>query len=184
MEGTAATDTSVVLGDAQGLWLRPLRPEDASRAYLEWLAEASAVFGTAHLPQDLDNLRGDIAVRQTPPANYLLGIFHRQTHVGNLSLHVDLRKQIAEVGILVGRDYRRRGIAHRAHVLALDWVFHGLKLRKVWAGHLADNAQAAALYTGLGFQREALLRKHELINATEHDVVRVGMLAEEWSRRA
>lgn len=177
------TDLEWRLGESEGEWLRPLHPDDASQNYLAWLREASSVFGASHLPQDLDELRADIAARHVPPRDYLLGIFVQAEHAGNLSLHVDRRKRIAEVGILVGSEYRGRGIAKRAHVLALNWAFDSLGLRKIWAGHLSDNEQAAALYSSLGFQREALLRRHELINEVEHDVIRVGMLAAEWRAR-
>jgi ribosomal-protein-alanine N-acetyltransferase len=174
------TDKSIVLGETDDLWLRPLVENDASQTYLRWLEESAMVFGAAHLPHDIDALRADITVRQSPPKDYLLGIFLLEAHIGNLSLHVNLRRRTAEVGILVGQDFRNRGVAKRAHALALDWAFHCLKLRKIWAGYLASNMQASALYSGLGFTREALLRRHELINETVYDVVRVGMLAQEW----
>ena len=52
-------------------------------------------------------------------------------------------------------------------------------LRKVWAGHLEANSSAWVHYGRFGFQREALLRRHEFINRREHGVVRVGMLVVE-----
>jgi RimJ/RimL family protein N-acetyltransferase len=167
--------------DDNDMVLRPVMASDLTQQYLGWLREASGVLGGAHLPKTIRELRADLRLRHAPPASFLFAIIDGGKHVGNISLHVDLRHQRGEVGVIVGKVYQGRGVATKAHLLMLQMAFGELGLRKVWAGYRSDNAASKALYSWLGFHVEGTLRQHDVINNQVVDVVRVGILAQEWN---
>jgi RimJ/RimL family protein N-acetyltransferase len=167
--------------DLHNIVLHPVTIADLTQEYLGWLEEASAVLGSGHLPKTISGLRSELRTRHAPPEDYLFAIIANGKHVGNISLHVDLRHGRGQVGVLVGQAYRGRGIAAQAHRLLLEKAFGDLGLRKVWAGYRRDNSPSEALYRSLGFRIEGILRQHDVINNQAVDVVRTGMLSQEWS---
>ncbi|WP_447003284.1 GNAT family N-acetyltransferase [Saccharothrix isguenensis] len=101
--------------------------------------------------------------------------------VGTLSTHAtDQRVGRFGYGIGIGHEHQRRGYAAEAVGLLLDFMFGERRYRKCEAGVYAFNEPSLALHRKLGFQVEGRLRDHEFSAGRHHDVVLLGVLADEW----
>ena len=78
--------------------------------------------------------------------------------LGSVSLDLFPDRQAAEIGYLVGRESRRRGIALAAVRLVVEWAFETLGVERLEILTYPGNAASQALAVRLGFTREALLR--------------------------
>jgi UDP-4-amino-4,6-dideoxy-N-acetyl-beta-L-altrosamine N-acetyltransferase len=75
---------------------------------------------------------------------------------------------------------RGRGVGRAAQALGLDIAFGIYGLERVSAEVLADNDAALRAQAAAGFRREGYLRHHLYKNEAFHDVVVLGILANEW----
>jgi RimJ/RimL family protein N-acetyltransferase len=92
--------------------------------------------------------------------------------------------QGAEMSIWVGEGYRNEGYGTEALQLALRHAFGDLKLHKVYLRVLAYNARAIRAYEKVGFRIEGRLREEMRMNGRWHDLIYMGVLAEEFSAAA
>ena len=76
---------------------------------------------------------------------------------------------------------RGRGVGRAAQVLGLEIAFADYGLERVWAQVLADNDAALRAQGAAGFRREGYLRNHLFKAGSLHDVVILGVLANEWN---
>jgi RimJ/RimL family protein N-acetyltransferase len=65
--------------------------------------------------------------------------------------------------------------------LGLEIAFGDYGLERVWAQVLADNDAALRAQGAAGFRREGYLRNHLFKAGSFHDVVILGVLANEWN---
>lgn len=84
---------------------------------------------------------------------------------------------------VASKEARGRGVGRAAQALGLDLAFNQYGLQRVWAQVLADNDAALRAQSAVGFRREGYLRRHILKQGRYHDVVILGMLAEEWKEK-
>jgi len=101
--------------------------------------------------------------------------------LGTMTAYIDKESQTADLGIMIGKP--GQGYGKTAWGEALDYLFHS-EIRKITGGTLYANKSMIAIFEHWGMQREGLLRKQELLNGVEHDVVRYGLLKEEWLSRS
>jgi RimJ/RimL family protein N-acetyltransferase len=82
--------------------------------------------------------------------------------VGRLSVSRDSHpasEHVADLGLMVARDHRRRGIGLALMEAAEDWA-RGVGVRKLELHVFPHNTPAIALYEKLGYEREGLRRAH------------------------
>ncbi|MFJ1625819.1 GNAT family N-acetyltransferase [Streptomyces sp. NPDC088190] len=96
--------------------------------------------------------------------------------------HADPRAGWFEYGITIGADHRRNGYASEAVLLLLRFMFAERRFHKCQARILAHNEASLALHRRLGFVEEGRLRDHVYFAGRHHDLVTVGMLADEFAR--
>ncbi len=72
------------------------------------------------------------------------------------------------------------GSGSRLGMDGLDYAFDQLKLRKLNADVLANNQRSIAFHERLGFQREGVFRDGHLSDSGPIDVIRYGILENEW----
>src|SRR5690606_22473244 len=73
-----------------------------------------------------------------------------------------------------------RGVGSRMEYEALQYAFHDLNLHKLNCEVIATNDKVLRLHKKFGFLQEGLFRDFHF-NGHEHvDVVRMGILCEEW----
>ncbi|MGW0569288.1 GNAT family N-acetyltransferase [Streptomyces tauricus] len=97
------------------------------------------------------------------------------------SHHADARAGWFEYGISLGAEHRRKGYATEAATLLLRYMFAERRFHKCQARVFAHNQASLALHRGLGFVEEGRLREHVFFDGGHHDVVMLGLLADEFS---
>ncbi|MFJ4844411.1 MULTISPECIES: GNAT family N-acetyltransferase [unclassified Streptomyces] len=88
-----------------------------------------------------------------------------------------------ECDVTISADHRRNGYATEAVVLLLRFMFAERRYHKCLAAVLAPNEASLALFRSLGFTEEGRLREHVFFAGRHHDLVMMGMLADEFDRR-
>ena len=137
-------------------------PPSTEAAQDRWLAD---------LLDDADR-KGWIITRNGAPAGFLM-----------LSGLTNCNRR-AEWGWYIGEaSARGKGVGRAAQALGLDRAFAEFGLQKVWSEVLADNDAALKAQAAAGFRREGYLRRHMFKGGRFHDVVLLGILAEEWRER-
>jgi RimJ/RimL family protein N-acetyltransferase len=84
------------------------------------------------------------------------------TIVGRLSVARDLHpasEHVGDVGLMVARDYRRRGVGKALMEGAEEWA-RSVGIRKLELHVFPHNEPAIALYEGLGYEREGFRWRH------------------------
>lgn len=76
-----------------------------------------------------------------------------------------------------------RGTGSRMEYLALEHVFGALCLRKLHCEVLAFNVSVIALHQKFGFQIEGKFREHHVVDGENVDILRLGLLAPEWTAK-
>ncbi|RST01865.1 N-acetyltransferase [Streptomyces sp. WAC07149] len=102
--------------------------------------------------------------------------------VGAVGSHqADARAGWFEYGITIGAEHRRKGYATEAAVLMLRFMFHEHRYHKCQVRIFAHNEASLALHRRLGFVEEGRLREVVYRSGRHHDVVMMGMLADEFA---
>jgi RimJ/RimL family protein N-acetyltransferase len=73
-----------------------------------------------------------------------------------------------------------RGIGTECARLMVRYGFEKLNLNRVWLGVNAANERAVRAYEKAGFVREGVLRQEQFRNGRYYDVVRMGVLRDEY----
>ncbi|MEW2622522.1 GNAT family protein [Streptomyces sp. NPDC048106] len=87
-----------------------------------------------------------------------------------------------EYGVTIGAGQRRRGYAAEATTLLLGYMFDERRYHKCQARVFAHNLPSLALQRRLGFVEEGRLRDHVFHGGRHHDLLLMGMLAEEFAQ--
>jgi RimJ/RimL family protein N-acetyltransferase len=103
--------------------------------------------------------------------------------VGSLDVHAfDPTNGGAGIGIVIG-DPADTGKGYGSDALAalLDFGFGELRLMRMWLDVYDFNDRARRVYERLGFVHEATLRHDLFRGGRYHDVLRYGILRDEWT---
>ena len=111
------------------------------------------------------------AIRRSPHAAVLIAEDGGEL-VGRLSIARDphpASRHVADVGLLVAKTHRRRGIGRALLVAAEEWAAAS-SVKKIELHVFPYNEAAIALYRTLGYEQEGLRRRHyrrgaELVDA-------------------
>ena len=124
---------------------------EAVAAEGRWIGTEAPIDRDARLSHLSDTIEGDsTAVRYVADAGGVV--------VGNLGM--ELRPyNVAELGMFVHRDWRRRGVGSALMEAGIDWA-RSAGAHKVALQLWPHNHAALALYRKFGFEREGLLRRH------------------------
>ncbi|MFI6494777.1 GNAT family N-acetyltransferase [Streptomyces sp. NPDC050564] len=98
------------------------------------------------------------------------------------SHHADPGAGWFEYGVTLGAEHRRKGYAAEAVVLLLHFMFAERRYHKCEARIFAHNEASLELHRRLGFVEEGRLRDHVFLAGRYHDLVMMGMLADEFAQ--
>jgi RimJ/RimL family protein N-acetyltransferase len=96
------------------------------------------------------------------------------------SHHADPRAGWFGYGVTIGADHRRQGYATEAVLMLLRFMFAERRFHKCEARVFAHNEVSLALQRRLGFVEEGRLRDHVYAAGRHHDLVMLGLLADEF----
>lgn len=98
--------------------------------------------------------------------------------VGTVTAFVDPLSLVADIGIMIGRCGKGFGTA--AWGEAIHYLFEELGMRKITAGTLAEHHGMISIFLRWGMVQEGLLREQEFLNGKVYDVVKYGLLKNDW----
>lgn len=104
--------------------------------------------------------------------------------VGNIGYRWDADGRAANIGYIVGRPFRRQGIATEAARAITDHAFRALKAERVWATVIEGNSGSPRVLKSCGMRLEGTLRKHVVHRGRRVDEHHYGVLRSEWKRRS
>jgi [ribosomal protein S5]-alanine N-acetyltransferase len=178
----------------EGLYLRPAVPADypswsrlraASRAFLEpweptWPEDdlTQAAFRRRLRRQDEDISRDEA---------YAFLIFDQTSDqlLGGVTLGA-VRRGVSQTGTLgywMGAPHAGKGRMTRAVAAVVDFAFARLRLHRVEAACIPDNAPSIAVLERNGFEREGFARGYLRINGVWRDHILFGRVADDPSAR-
>jgi UDP-4-amino-4,6-dideoxy-N-acetyl-beta-L-altrosamine N-acetyltransferase len=105
---------------------------------------------------------------------------YRDKPIGLVQFSIDEKNKICEWGFYIGEKNSPRGSGRIMGLLALDFIFQEVGLRKVCAHVLDYNEKSLSYHKKLGFHEEGRLLK-QIFKKNEYvDVVLFGLLKENW----
>ncbi|MBL27330.1 MAG: 30S ribosomal protein S5 alanine N-acetyltransferase [Rhodospirillaceae bacterium] len=121
------------------------------------------------------------ALQSHSDAGYAFFVFRRNDDalLGGITVS-NVRRGIAQscsVGYWIGEPYARRGYMTEALASLLPFIFENLRLHRIEAAVLPENAASRALLKKVGFREEGYARQFLRINGEWQDHVLFGMLA-------
>ena len=163
------------------LYLRGLEKNDASQNYCNWLNDpkVNCFLETRYVEHDLNSIRAFISNKNASDDEYLMGIFEckNDRHVGNIKIGpIRSHHCLADVSLFIGdRSVWGKGYASESIVIATNFAFINLKLRKLNASIYENNVASIRAFSKAGWSQEANLPKHYLFNGKETNIVIMGI---------
>jgi len=170
----------------QRVYLRALDAADVSEEYLDWILdpEVSRYLEVGRFPMSEKDLTAWIESFNDPTKAMAFAIVDEATnlHIGNITLHsIDWVHRTAEMGTMIGnRQFWGKGYATEARSLLISCAFERWGLRKLTVGNVEGNIASISSNKGLGFQEEGRLRDQVFVDGKYHDVIRLGLLRNEF----
>ncbi|MEU9625146.1 MULTISPECIES: GNAT family protein [unclassified Streptomyces] len=167
--------------------LRGIEPEDWT-AFMRFAVDEERLGDLLQPPRSAESFRTwakEQAVAKSDVDGFGLAIEAVDTGeiVGAVgSHHADPRAGWFEYGITMGAEHRRKGFAAEAVVMLLRFMFAERRYHKCQARIFAHNEASLALHRRLGFVEEGRLRDHVFFAGRHHDLVMLGMLADEFAQ--
>lgn len=124
----------------------------------------------------------DRKVQENGSLSASFSIFFRDLGVGAIFIsRIDWVHRTTELGVYIGEEEAKgRGVGYCACALTLDYVFHALNLRRVGLKVVETNHAACTMYESLGLTREGVDRDAYMLRGHATDVIRFGILSEEF----
>jgi len=99
---------------------------------------------------------------------------------GICNVHVDWRIGTSTIGIVLGTAHQNQGLGKDGLRTLIRFIFAHIGSRKVKLRVFAFNSRAIHVYQGLGFQLEARYRQEIFRWGQWHDVLDMGLFAQEF----
>jgi RimJ/RimL family protein N-acetyltransferase len=167
--------------------LRGIEPEDWT-AYMRFAADEERTGDLLQPPRSAEHFRTwakEQAARQIDGDCFRLTVEALDTGaaVGSVGPHAaDPRAGRFEYGVTMGADHRRKGYAAEAVVMLQRFMFAERRYHTCEARIFAHNEASLSFHRRLGFVEEGRLRDHVFSAGRHHDLVVMGMLADEFAR--
>lgn len=126
----------------------------------------------SYLPLSMSKQRMWYKTYVEDDAQQIFVIEVEKTAVGTVGLdHIDYRNQRAELGILIDKNWQKKGIGRETLNLLIEFAWNEMNLRKIKALVLAENAAAVKLYKSCGFVEEGVLKEEVYKNGEFKNVI-------------
>ena len=164
------------------LELRELQPADVSPDYVDWMNDPEVARYTEqkHQRHSMAGVVRFVEEKLKSEADYLFGIFHDGTHIGNIKLGpINEHHQHADISYIIGRkEYWSKGVASAVVKAVADFGLKELGLGKICAGCFVDNAASLKVLERAGFVVEGRLAGQLLLDGKRTDQILLGRLAD------
>jgi RimJ/RimL family protein N-acetyltransferase len=155
--------------------------------YVKWMRDAQVQkFLESRLDEhDPVSLKRFLSRCEQSPGILMLGIRRRDTqaHIGNIKLEWNLHHRVGSVGIMIGEPSSwGLGFAPQAIRLLCQFGFTDLNLRKITAGIYDGHRRSLGAFQRVGFQVEAILKDHVLLDDQATDVKLLALFRRDATR--
>jgi len=117
---------------------------------------------------------------------FVYGIINKETDelMGTISfIRISKRDNKAEIGYLLGKEYRNKGYMTEACKLLVDYGFKKMKFYKICINCAKGNKESKKVIEKVGGKEEALLRKDILLGGKYHDHYIHSLWRDDWKKR-
>jgi RimJ/RimL family protein N-acetyltransferase len=176
---------SVVFYEGRSIYFRPIEPADEPQLR-RWINDPRVWATLGHRPPMNEcREREWIEGLGKSKTDYALGIVVRDADrlIGTIGLHsINPASRSAVMGIVIGEvEAQNRGHGTEAVRLIVRYGFMELNLNRIQLDVLAINERAMHVYRKAGFVVEGRMRQAVFHNGIYVDVLRMGILREEWN---
>jgi len=135
--------------------MRPFKEEDITSAYVDGLNDPEVRRFLTSSSHDLDSVTEFCRLNDGSDTDILLGIFHQDTHIGNIRLHdINWLEMSCYLGIAIFRkEYWGRNIATRMLKIAVEFCFNSLQISEIRAGINQRNIASKRIFENTGFSQ-------------------------------
>jgi RimJ/RimL family protein N-acetyltransferase len=106
-------------------------------------------------------------------------------HLGNMTVHVDQRHSVADIGILIGqRSVWGQGYGTEAWRAMCEHLFSDKAIRKISAGTLATNAPMLGIMRTVGMVDDGRRIRQHVEEGDEVDLVHAALFRDAWLARS
>jgi len=170
--------------ESERLFLTPLSVDDVDESY-RWDHDLETRFldGFICHPQTAEKVKKDIQEIGKDDKSMFFSIILKESgvNIGRLELfRINYLFRTAEWGLVLDKDYRRKGYGSEAGKSLLKYAFEDLCLVKLESGTHSGNPGSARLQESLGMVKEGIQRKSRYLRGQYYDSVLFGMTDEEY----
>ena len=103
--------------------------------------------------------------------------------IGNCGIRTNPDRRDADIGYELAHPHWGRGYATEAARAVLAFGFEELRLHRIWASCVLENAGSGRVLEKLGMRREGHLREHEWMRGRWWDTLLYAILDREWQHQ-
>jgi RimJ/RimL family protein N-acetyltransferase len=166
--------------------LRGIEPDDWT-AFMRLAVDEERTGDLLHPPRSAEGFRAwtqKLAVARHDGDCFSLAIeaLDSAEIVGAIGVHhADPRAGWFEHGVTLSAEHRRKGYAAEAVVMVLRFMFAERRYHRCETRIFAHNNASLALHRRLGFVEEGRLRDRVFLSGRHHDLVVLGLIADEFT---
>jgi len=106
-------------------------------------------FSLVQLANYISHAKQDIAIAE----QFRFVIDYQGKAIGCIDLYeYNFKKQSAGVGVVILKEYRRRGFAKQSLTLLINYAWEKLHLKQLHTGIFSDNKASLSLFQSIGFE--------------------------------
>jgi [ribosomal protein S5]-alanine N-acetyltransferase len=142
---------------------------------------------TPHPPQTIKEVEEKIAVHQEQylaekEIPWVIKDSTAEEIIGMFRLHkLSYWHKKAEMGVVIRKDYQRKGVMKKILPKVLAYCFQDLGLNRVVGDIFAENMGSRKLLLAHGFKEEGILRQTDFDGKRYHDTVVFSLLKDEYN---
>ena len=163
--------------------IRPLKKEDLSGDYLNWMHDPIATQFNSHGNFPLSDNDLVEFIKSLESKNKIVwAILFKGEYIGNISLQsINWINRTGEMAIFIGKKKcHGKGIGTEAVRLLFAHGFDKLNLNKIYLGTARTNTGMINIALKLGMKQEGILKNHVFLNGKYTDVMQFEIMRDRW----
>jgi RimJ/RimL family protein N-acetyltransferase len=162
--------------------VRILTTKDVTPEYVKWISDPEIIKYSRNRYRTF-TLEGQIKYVQemfNSPDYHLYGIFHKKTHIGNITFGaIDWTNNIGEARVVMGyKKYWGKGIMFNCFKKSLKMSFGIYPFFKVCSNTYSNNLPTIFAIKKLGYVKEGLRKYHRVFEDTRVDLLEYSLFLE------
>ena len=161
-------------------FLRSLNLNDVNDKYIEWLNDYEVTKYTEqkNIKHTKESIKNFVLEKNNSNNNYLLGIFYKDIHIGNIKLGpIQWGHKMSDISYIIGeKKYWGKGIATKCVKKIISYSIENMMLEKINAGYYELNVGSAKVLEKCGFVIEGVRKKDVIFENKRISSIIVGFI--------